>query len=303
MPDGYGGAQVLLNNSGTLGGAGAWDSQAEEELRRQRDLLFQTLNEGRAIWDNPLGQQLAATLGAGMSGTNVPFTDQVQARLFSQQADSNAAAEGQRAAQIRRHFTNSGMSGGGGELALLLAGADQRAAANNAALSDIRMRSQLENFGAMERARDATQNYFSSRAAAESPYRLAEANARGRFEVTGVAPGGTNIGFGANPYGGMPSAQQAGAPGGGLFSGSGGGSAGGGVAPSGGSTGGDGGPRASTSQFAGTLNSSIGGGGGSMRSLGRGVFDYGDGYYGTVGAGARRLGSMTDWNAGNRRYF
>jgi hypothetical protein len=294
MPDGYGGAQVLLNNSGTLGGAGAWDSQAEEELRRQRDLLFQTLNEGRAIWDNPLGQQLAATLGAGMSGTNVPFTDQVQARLFSQQADSNAAAEGQRAAQIRRHFTNSGMSGGGGELALLLAGADQRAAANNAALSDIRMRSQLENFGAMERARDATQNYFSSRAAAESPYRLAEANARGRFEVTGVAPGGTNIGFGTNPYGGMPSAQTAGTSGGGLFSGS----SGGGTA-SGGSTGGSA-PRASTSQFAGTLGSSIGGGS-APRALGGGLFDYGDGYYGTVGTSAKRVGSMAEWNSGVRR--
>lgn len=177
--------------SGAYGGAGGynaganWGSAAEEELRRQRELMFGTLSQGANMWQGGLGDQLRSNLSQGMSGAG-PFTEQVQARLFSQQADGLAAAEAQRMAMIRRQMANSGMAGGGGELAMNLQSGLQRAQGMNAAQADIGMNAALQNFGAQERARDATTNYFSARSAAEAPYRLAEANARGRFEVTGT---------------------------------------------------------------------------------------------------------------------
>lgn len=208
MADAYGGAQLLVNTPWASGGGGInWNSQAEEELRRQRELLFGTLAEGRAIWNNddPINQQIRTNLNQGMMGNLVPYTPEVQARLFSRQADSQAAAEGSEMARIRRHFADSGMGGGGGELAMMLAAGQRRAQATNAAQADIAMQSLLENFMAQQNARDAAMQYQASRAAAESPYRLAEAQARGRFEITGQGPGGTNIGIGGNPYGNMPS--------------------------------------------------------------------------------------------------
>jgi hypothetical protein len=251
MAGAYGGAQVLTSGTSWGDGGLAWDSKAEQELRRQRELLFGTLAEGRNLWGSGTNDLLLKNLNEGMQGNLVPYTPAVQARLFSQQADANAASEAAQMARIRSHFANSGMSGGGGELSLMLNAGQERGAANNAALADIGMRSQLENFAAQERARQETLGYLSARSAAEAPYRLAEAQARGRFEVTGVAPGGgTSVGM----FSGMPTAQQAAQPGGGLASG--GGSLGTSSAPIA-SAPVAAAPRASTSQIVGTVGSAM----------------------------------------------
>lgn len=184
------------------GGAGvgaAWSSPAEQELRRQRDLMLGTLAEGRSMWGSGTNDLLLNRINESMQGNNVPYTDAVQARLFSQRADAIAAQQQQQAAALRRQMAGAGMSGGGGELAMLLAQQQAAAGQRNNALADIGMQSALENYGAQERARDAAFQYLTGRAAAEAPFRLAEANARGRFEVTGVGPGLTQPGLFSTP--------------------------------------------------------------------------------------------------------
>lgn len=181
--------------AGTGGGMGG---DGDAKLEEQRRLAFGSLAQGANYFAGPLGRQTEQNLSATQAGVDVPYTQAVQDRLFSRQADLNAGQEANQLDAINASFANRGMEGAGAQLAAQLAVGRERAGANTAAESDIANRAQLENFGARERARGASADFLSARSGAEAPYRLKEADMRSRFEVVGQSPfGGMFGGLGA----------------------------------------------------------------------------------------------------------
>lgn len=190
-------------SSAMASSAGGGDAKLEE----QRRLAFGSLNQGANYFNSPLGNQTYNSLSNTQAGIDVPYTQEVQDRMFSQQGDLAAGQEAGAQDRIRSSFANRGMEGSGGELAAMLGAGRERSAQNTQALTEIQNKAQLENFGARERAREASTGFMGARSSAEAPYRLKEADLRSRFEVTGQSPLGALGGMlgmgGGNSLAGM----------------------------------------------------------------------------------------------------
>ena len=181
-----GGPAVGSFPGGGAGGYGGGPTGADDaKLEEQRRLAFGSLNQGANYFASPFGQQIQGAIGARAAGADAPYTQAVQDRLFSRQADLAASAEQSDQARIRSMMGERGMEGSGAALAAMLGAGRQRSAANSAALSDIENRAQLENFGARVQGQQQGADWLAQRSAAEAPYRLKEADLRSRFEVTG----------------------------------------------------------------------------------------------------------------------
>lgn len=164
--------------------------QQEARLQQQRDLAFQSLGAGANIFRGPLGQTAASSFLAGMTGGNVPFDAPTQSRLMARRADASGAAHATEQNRVRQFFSGNGMRGGGGELAALVGADRAHAGRMQQARNDVETKAQLENFAAMERAREGAVGFQSQQAQGEAPFRLKEADMRSRFEAIGQSPFG-----------------------------------------------------------------------------------------------------------------
>ncbi len=183
-----GGAIQGAGGAGGAGGAYATGQQpAVVAANRQR--MFDTLTPGQNYFGGGLGQQTSNAIANTMSGADVPYTQGVQDRLFSGQADLNAGSRSSQDDLIRRQLAERGMEGSGAGLAAMLGAGRDQSAANSTALSQIQNQAQLENFAARERARSQGESFLSSRSAAEAPYRLKEADLRFQSDFTAEAGG------------------------------------------------------------------------------------------------------------------
>lgn len=235
-----GGPAVGSFPGGGAGGYGGGPTAADDaKLEEQRRLALASLNQGANYYASPFGQQIQGAIGARAAGADAPYTQAVQDRLFSRQADLAASAEQSDQARIRSMMGERGMEGSGAALAAMLGAGRQRSAANSAALSDIENRAQLENFGARVQGQQQGADWLAQRSAAEAPYRLKETDFRGRMEVTGEGGLGDlakmlgaawdtssrALGGNGSPQAGQPFGPQVGYPKGGSA---------GGAAPAGG---------------------------------------------------------------------
>lgn len=158
------------------------------EVAANRAAMFAALQPGQGYFASPLGQQAQSAIANTMSGVDVPYTQAVQDRLFSGQADLNAGSRASQDDLIRRQLAERGMEGSGAGLAAMLGAGRDQSAANSTALSQIQNTAQTENFAARERARNAAESFLSSRSAAEAPYRLKEADLRAQSDYTMTDP-------------------------------------------------------------------------------------------------------------------
>lgn len=186
-----------LNPSATaaqpsIAGGGSGGSYATGQqpaaVAANRAAMFAALQPGQNYFASPLGQQAQSAIANTMSGVDVPYTQAVQDRLFSGQADLNAGARASQDDLIRRQLAERGMEGSGAGLAAMLGAGRDQSAANSTALSQIQNTAQTENFAARERARNAAESFLSSRSAAEAPYRLKEADLRAQSDFTMTDP-------------------------------------------------------------------------------------------------------------------
>lgn len=164
--------------------AGGGDA-ALEAARKQ---AFDSLGQGSSIFRGPLGQATQGNLLGRVSGQDQPYDQATQDRMFAQAADQSASAAQAQDARARDFFAASGTAGSGAQLGGLLDTATAHDQRMQAARSDIANRAQLENFGARERAADASGQYMGQQAAGEAPYRLKESDLLSRMEVTGQDP-------------------------------------------------------------------------------------------------------------------
>lgn len=204
------GGNGSIAGGGAAAGAGTTSAQTaadKAERARQEALAFGSLAQGAGYFGSPLGQQTQAAIGRTLAGQDVPYTQGVQDRLFSQQVDANAGAYAAQDDLIRRSMAERGMEGSGAALAAQLGAGRDYSAANTQALSQIQNTAQLENWGAQERARAQGESFLASRSQAEAPYRLKEADLRSGWESirdqvgAGIAGGGLGAAYG---IGGAP---------------------------------------------------------------------------------------------------
>ena len=192
----YGNADYTGRIGGTTGssgiplpGQGGPSAMDDAKLEEQRRLAFGSLAQGAGYFGAPFGQSVQNNISGRMSGADAPYTQAVQDRLFSRQADLAAGQEAGARDMIRSQLGERGMEGSGAALAAMLGAGRERSAANTAALSDIQNRAQLENFAARERAQQAGTDFLSQRSSSEAPYRLKEADLRINSEVYGQNDG------------------------------------------------------------------------------------------------------------------
>jgi len=169
----------------------AQGGDAALEAARQR--AFGSLGQGSSIFRGSLGQATGQNLERRVSGMDQPYDQATQDRMFSAQADQSAAAAQAQDQRARDFFANSGTAGSGAQLSGLLDTSTRHAQNMQAARADIQNRAQLENFGARERAADASTGFMGAQSAGEAPYRLKEADLLSRYEVTGQDPLGSAL--------------------------------------------------------------------------------------------------------------
>lgn len=220
MPGNY--ASYYAPPPAVTGGGSFYDPRYSQEredlLAQQRERAFASLDQGASLFRSDLGAAARNSIEGTLGGNRLPFTEGVQANLFSRRADAAAAERGVRQREIQRFFANSGMGGGGGELAALAGASRNYSTRTQQARNEIDVTSMLENFAAQERARDQAIQFMASQSAAEAPFRLKEADLRSRFEITGQTPVGTGrSGWGPAPVmapQAQPGAARAGGGGG-----------------------------------------------------------------------------------------
>jgi len=160
---------------------------------------------------NPLANSIQQSLMGTLSGQNVPWSDDVRARAFSQRADQAGAQEQTQRDILRGSMANRGIAGGGADLRGQLQFSGQRADANARARNQIDVESALQNFAAQERAR--------TQGTAEASRRDVSRNAQANYLMnnvmditqTGSGGGGGSSGGGGVLGGGGGSASR-GAP-------------------------------------------------------------------------------------------
>lgn len=172
------------------GGAGGpmFTGSGDQRLEQARQRAFGSLGQGAEIFRGDLGQTLQRGIQQILAGQNLPFSQGVQANMFSQAADAAGGAEQSARNQIREGFANAGMGGSGGMTRAFLDAAGRRSDSLAGARNQIQTTAALENFGAQERARQAGTGFLAQQSAAEAPFRLKEADLLSRFEVTGQSP-------------------------------------------------------------------------------------------------------------------
>ena len=175
-------------SGGSAGGFGGAAGQQPPEVAANRQRMFDALTPGQNYFAGGLGQQTSNSIANTMSGVDVPYTQAVQDRLFSGQADLNAGSRASQDDLIRRQLAERGMEGSGAGLAAMLGAGRDQSAANSTALSQIQNTAQTENFAARERARAQGESFLSSRSAAEAPYRLKEADLRAQSDYMANDP-------------------------------------------------------------------------------------------------------------------
>lgn len=199
------------------GGAGGGAGAGEAELARQRELMFNAINQQKNFFNTAAGAgMLRGDLMAQLSGQKQPFSEAVRNNMFSAQADASAAQAGREQEAIRRAFGQSGIAGSGGQTAAQIDAMRRHGADTRAAKRDIDTQAQLENFAATERAQQGMQNFLGAEAANRGAATGLEAAMRSRFQVIGDAgfgPGGSGL-SGLISQNGLPMGYQGRATGG-----------------------------------------------------------------------------------------
>lgn len=173
---------------------------------QERAKILQILKQSQQGLMDPNSEELKDMLYARGRGNDVPFTPNVLAGMYSQNADSAAAGFGSERDMVRQSMANQGLTGSGMETASILSAMRAQGQQVRTGRRDITTRAQLENFGARERAQAQIQEFLRARAGLQQTGQLAEANYRSTLREELPAqqqpiPGGNSFGVpSASPF-------------------------------------------------------------------------------------------------------
>lgn len=161
--------------------------EANDELERQRELIFSLLQDQRKFFDRPEAQQARGFITERAEGGASPFGPDVTNAMFADNADAIAAGQAGDTQAINRAFANAGLSGSGAQTSAILNSRSRAAGASRAGRRDITSRAALANFQARERAQQQLVGFLQAQQQAEFQAAQQEANMRSKIHATGDA--------------------------------------------------------------------------------------------------------------------
>ncbi len=181
------GPQGASGGAGGAGGSGLTPEQ-EADLERVRWLAEGAADRFGGAYASPQANALRGSIGSTLFGGNLPIDDDTVKTMLAANADAGASTVESQMEANRQMAAASGMQGGGGQAQADRMAQRQAAEQTRAGRQNIFIQQAIQNFAAMERARQALQQFQAQEAQAAGDYadkRLALAD---RYQVTGQDP-------------------------------------------------------------------------------------------------------------------
>ena len=167
------------------GGGNNWlNDPAEAELRRQREIMLQRIDDQRRIHSSPFATELQGSMLGQMRGTNSPYPALTTAQL-GENADAGAAAFRREQQGARRTGAASGQSGGGAEYSAMKQAGRRQDANTTQGRRQIQTTNSVLEDQRRERGRAEGTAYFQN--LSDNNWRTAqlEADLRSRSQIVG----------------------------------------------------------------------------------------------------------------------